>query len=168
MHLPLPIRLGPVTRARSTANVNVNANAKANTTVPVKIQELTVVQDSPIPHPSGTIPTYTVTGAPLTLEFEKLLLRAPRAARRQRHLHCSGSSGVGGAVLVHAPLERYGIARSDPGCCAASWKAGNAEGHAIQEEWMGVMEWRISGLCSYREIPGEGCDKMIKERIPHG
>jgi hypothetical protein len=47
-------------------------------------------------------------------------------------------------------------------------KAGNAKGHAIQEEWMAVMEWRISGLCSYREIPGGGCDKMIKERIPHG
>jgi hypothetical protein len=33
---------------------------------------------------------------------------------------------------------------------------------------MRVMEWRISGLCSYREIPGGGCDKKIKERIPHG
>jgi hypothetical protein len=75
MPLPLPIRPGPVTRARSIANANANANA--NTTVPVKIQELTVIQDPPIPHPPGTIPTYTVTGAPLTLEFEKLLLRAP-------------------------------------------------------------------------------------------
>jgi hypothetical protein len=47
-------------------------------------------------------------------------------------------------------------------------KAGNAEDHAIQGEWMGVMEWRISGLCSYREDPRGGCDKKIKERIPHG
>jgi hypothetical protein len=77
MPLPLPIRPGPVTRARSTANANAKANTNTNTTVPVKIQELTVIQDPPIPHPSGTIPTYTVTGAPLTLEFEKLLLRAP-------------------------------------------------------------------------------------------
>ena len=75
MPLPLPIRSGPVTRARSTANTHANTNT--NTTVPVKIQELTIVQDPPIPHPPGTIPTYTVTGAPLILEFEKLLLRAP-------------------------------------------------------------------------------------------
>jgi hypothetical protein len=57
-------RLRPATRA----------HPNANTPVPVKIQELTVTQDPPLP---GAIPTYTVTGAPLTLEFEKLLLRAP-------------------------------------------------------------------------------------------
>jgi hypothetical protein len=73
MPLPLALRSGPVTRARSTSNANANTNTK----VPVKTQELTVIQDPPIPHPPGTIPTYTVTGAPLTLEFEKLLLRAP-------------------------------------------------------------------------------------------
>jgi hypothetical protein len=31
----------------------------------------------PIPTPPGNIATYAVTGAPLILEFEKLLLRAP-------------------------------------------------------------------------------------------
>jgi hypothetical protein len=49
----------------------------ANPTVPTKIQELTVIQNPLIPPLPGTIPTYTVTGAPLILEFEKLLLRAP-------------------------------------------------------------------------------------------
>jgi hypothetical protein len=43
----------------------------------MKIQALTVIQDPSIPPLLGTISTYTVTGAPLTLEFEKLLLRAP-------------------------------------------------------------------------------------------
>jgi hypothetical protein len=65
--LSLPTAPRPVTRAyRNT-----------NTPVPMKIQELTIIQDPPIPALPGTIPTYTVTGAPLTLEFEKLLLRAP-------------------------------------------------------------------------------------------
>ena len=45
--------------------------------VPTKIQELTVIQNPSIPHLPGTIPIYAVTGAPLILEFEKLLLRAP-------------------------------------------------------------------------------------------
>ena len=48
-----------------------------NAPVPTKIQELTITQNSPIPTPPGTIATYAVTGAPLILEFEKLLLRAP-------------------------------------------------------------------------------------------
>jgi hypothetical protein len=56
-------RPGPVTRA--------------NPRVSTKIQELTITQNPPIPPPQGTIPTYTVTGAPLILEFEKLLLRVP-------------------------------------------------------------------------------------------
>jgi hypothetical protein len=68
--LSLPIRPGPVTRAYS------NANSNANTQVPTEIQELTVIQNPLIPSLPGTIPTYTVTGAPLILEFEKLLLRA--------------------------------------------------------------------------------------------
>src|ERR1700722_11501825 len=50
---------------------------RANAPVPTKIQELTIIQNPPIPPPRGTIPTYAVTGAPLILEFEKLLLRAP-------------------------------------------------------------------------------------------
>jgi len=77
MPLPLPTRPGPVTRARSTANASANVNPPVNTTVPAKIQELTIVQDPPIPHLPGTIPTYTVTGAPLILDFERLLLQAP-------------------------------------------------------------------------------------------
>ena len=63
---PLPTGPRPATRAATRA-----------ATIPTKIQELTVIQDPPIPALPGTIPTYTVTGAPLTLEFEKLLLRAP-------------------------------------------------------------------------------------------
>jgi hypothetical protein len=50
---------------------------RANTPVPTKIQELTIIQSPPIPTPPGTIATYAVTGAPLILEFEKLLLRVP-------------------------------------------------------------------------------------------
>jgi hypothetical protein len=50
---------------------------RANTLITTKIQELTIIQNPPIPPPQGTIPTYAVTGAPLILEFEKLLLRAP-------------------------------------------------------------------------------------------
>jgi hypothetical protein len=50
---------------------------RANPRVPTKIQELTIIQNPPIATPQGTIPTYAVTGAPLILEFEKLLLRAP-------------------------------------------------------------------------------------------
>jgi hypothetical protein len=53
------------------------AYPNTNAPVPMKMQELTVIQDPFIPPLPGTIPTYTVTGAPLTLEFEKLLLRAP-------------------------------------------------------------------------------------------
>jgi hypothetical protein len=49
----------------------------ANALVPTKIQELTIIQNPPIPTPLGNIATYAVTGAPLILEFEKLLLRAP-------------------------------------------------------------------------------------------
>jgi hypothetical protein len=64
--------ISPPTRPGSATRAFLNA-----TPVPTKIQELTVIQDPPIPHLPGTIPTYTVTGAPLTLEFEKLLLRAP-------------------------------------------------------------------------------------------
>jgi hypothetical protein len=50
---------------------------RANAPVPTKIQELTIIQNPPIPTPPGNITTYTVTGAPLILEFEKLLLRVP-------------------------------------------------------------------------------------------
>jgi hypothetical protein len=50
---------------------------RANPRVSTKIRELTILQNPPIPPPPGTIPTYTITGAPLILEFEKLLLRAP-------------------------------------------------------------------------------------------
>ena len=50
---------------------------RANALVPTKIQELTIIQNPPIPTPPGNIATYAVTGAPLILEFEKLLLQAP-------------------------------------------------------------------------------------------
>jgi hypothetical protein len=50
---------------------------RANVLIGAKIQELTIIQNPPIPPPQGTIPIYAVTGAPLILEFEKLLLRAP-------------------------------------------------------------------------------------------
>jgi hypothetical protein len=50
---------------------------RANDLVPTKIQELTIIQNPHIPPPRGTISTYLVTGAPLILEFDKLLLRAP-------------------------------------------------------------------------------------------
>jgi hypothetical protein len=43
----------------------------------MKIQELTIIQNPLIPPLQSTIPTYVVTEAPLILEFEKLLLRAP-------------------------------------------------------------------------------------------
>jgi hypothetical protein len=66
--MSLPTRPKPATRAFSNANSPL---------VPMSIQELTVIQNPPIPPLPGTIPTYAVTGAPLTLEFEKLLLRAP-------------------------------------------------------------------------------------------
>jgi hypothetical protein len=71
--MPPPTGPSSATRARS----NTNANANDIILVPTKIQELTVIQDPPVPPLQGTIPTYTVTGAPLTLEFEKLLLRVP-------------------------------------------------------------------------------------------
>jgi hypothetical protein len=45
--------------------------------VPTPIQELTVIHDPPIPPLPGSIPTYTVAGAPLTFDFAKILLRAP-------------------------------------------------------------------------------------------
>jgi hypothetical protein len=50
---------------------------RANAPIATKIQELTIIQNPPIPTPPGNIATYAVTGAPLVLEFEKLLLRAP-------------------------------------------------------------------------------------------
>jgi hypothetical protein len=50
---------------------------RANAPVPTKIQELTIIQNPSIPTPPSNIATYAVTGAPLILEFEKLLLRAP-------------------------------------------------------------------------------------------
>jgi hypothetical protein len=50
---------------------------RANAPVPTKIQELTIVPNLPIPTLPGNTTAYTVTGAPLILEFEKLLLRAP-------------------------------------------------------------------------------------------
>jgi hypothetical protein len=50
---------------------------RANPRVPTKIQELTIIQNPLIPSPQGIILTYAVTGAPLILEFEKCLLRAP-------------------------------------------------------------------------------------------
>jgi hypothetical protein len=50
---------------------------RANAPIATKIQELTIIQNPPILPPQGTSPTYSVTGAPLILEFEKLLLRAP-------------------------------------------------------------------------------------------
>jgi hypothetical protein len=53
---------------------------RANALVPTKIQELTIIQNPPIPTPPGNIATYAVTGVPLILEFGKLLLRAPRTA----------------------------------------------------------------------------------------
>jgi hypothetical protein len=49
----------------------------ANAPIATKIQELTIIQNPPIPTPPGNIATYAVTGAPLVLEFEKLLLRSP-------------------------------------------------------------------------------------------
>ena len=76
MPLPPPTRPGPVTRARTSA-ITTAITTNTNTTVPTCLQELTVIQDPPIPPLPGTIPTYTVIGAPLTLDFEKLLLRAP-------------------------------------------------------------------------------------------
>ena len=66
--MSLPTRPRPATRVSSNANPSL---------VPMSIQELTIIQNPPIPPLPGTIPTYAVTGAPLTLEFEKLLLRAP-------------------------------------------------------------------------------------------
>jgi len=56
----------PATRARP--------NPKSET--PTKIQEITIVQTPAAAQP-GTIPTYNVTGAPVILEFDKLLLRPP-------------------------------------------------------------------------------------------
>jgi hypothetical protein len=70
-----PTGLRPITRAN--ANANPNAIANATRLIPTKRQELTVIHDPPIPPLPGTIPTYTVTGAPLILDFDKLLLRAP-------------------------------------------------------------------------------------------
>ena len=63
------------------------ANPNPNPLVPTRVQEITVIQNpaaqpSTIAQPSATIqpgpaPPYTVTGAPLTLEFQDILLRAP-------------------------------------------------------------------------------------------
>jgi hypothetical protein len=80
---PLPVGPGRPVTTRTPSTANANANADVNTTIPVKIQDLTIIQEPRppphIPHSPGPIPTYTVTGAPLILEFEKLLLRAPVA-----------------------------------------------------------------------------------------
>jgi len=43
--------------------------------VPTRVQEILVTQNPPA-HPGGAS-TYTVTGAPLTLEFQEMFLRAP-------------------------------------------------------------------------------------------
>lgn len=45
--------------------------------VATKMQELTITKNPPILTPPGNTATYAVTGAPLILEFAKLLLRAP-------------------------------------------------------------------------------------------
>lgn len=50
---------------------------RANAPVPTKIQELTIIQNPPIPTPTGNIATYAVTEAPLILEFKKFLLQVP-------------------------------------------------------------------------------------------
>jgi hypothetical protein len=50
---------------------------RANTPIATKAQELSITQNPPIPTPAANTTTYVVTGAPLILEFEKLLLRAP-------------------------------------------------------------------------------------------
>jgi hypothetical protein len=50
---------------------------RANAPIVTKIQELRIIQNPHILPPQGTIPTYAVTGPPLILEFEKLILRAP-------------------------------------------------------------------------------------------
>jgi hypothetical protein len=50
---------------------------RTNASIPTKTQELTITQTPPIPTPPGNVATYAVTGAPLILEFEKLLLRVP-------------------------------------------------------------------------------------------
>jgi hypothetical protein len=50
---------------------------RANAPIATKIQELSITSNLSIPTSADNITTYTVTGAPLILEFEKLLLRAP-------------------------------------------------------------------------------------------
>ena len=48
---------------------------RRNQDIPTRVQEILVTQNPP-PHIGGAA-TYTVTGAPLTLEFQEMLLRAP-------------------------------------------------------------------------------------------
>ena len=60
-----------------SAATRTRSNANAPLQVPRPTQELTIIQDPPIPPLPNTVPTYTVTGAPLTFDFAKLLLRAP-------------------------------------------------------------------------------------------
>ena len=73
----------PATRHGSITRTNQNPNPP----VPTRMQEITITQiptaqPSTIAQPSGTIqlgpaPSYVVTGAPLILEFQDILLRAP-------------------------------------------------------------------------------------------
>ena len=57
------------------------ANPNPDPLVPARMQEIAITQN-PAAQPSGTIqpgptPSYAVTGAPLILEFQDVLLRAP-------------------------------------------------------------------------------------------
>jgi hypothetical protein len=49
---------------------------RANPPIAAEIQELSITSNPPIPTPADSTTTYTVTGAPLILEFENLFLRA--------------------------------------------------------------------------------------------
>ena len=61
--------LAPLQLRRSPRIINSGVQ------VPTRVQEILVTQNPPA-HP-GDAATYTVTGAPLTLEFQEMLLRAP-------------------------------------------------------------------------------------------
>jgi hypothetical protein len=67
--------MSPSTRPRPPTRAPPNGNIPYP--VLTQISDLTVNQNPPIPPLPGTTPTYTVTGAPLILDFEKLLLRTP-------------------------------------------------------------------------------------------
>jgi len=79
--------LRPAPGNRPATRANPNSNPLVLTRVPTRVQEITVIQNlaaqpSTIAQPSATIqpgpaPRYTVTGAPLTLGFQDILLRAP-------------------------------------------------------------------------------------------